>query len=255
MKKTILLTTILAMTLAACGSKAESLQVTTAAETETAGIEMSGKDFDTGDSILSEDPNANNNKQEKEVAEETEEAPEIVADNAASMTSQVSGPPYVYDVGGVVLECNINIYDYIYEKNNRMWFNIKQMAADRGYNTEYLTTQYMSNQLYYQLDDGSKTIVSFKTAREPYNDERRFIIEDIGVSNTNNSSLSYLLVKYSHDDVEYRVSDVAGIQMISLNQMALFAYILDISPEQGADISPEAIASLEEKSHGIYYVP
>ena len=169
--------------------------------------------------------------------------------------SKGGGPPYVYEVGGVNFKCDINIYDYIYEKNDRKWFNLKKMAEDNGYNTEYLTEQYYSNQIYCELDNDSKTIISFKAAKEPYNSENGHIVEVIGISNSNNSSVSYFVEKNNTDDVDYRLSDVGGIQMVSLNQIIVFAYMMDISPQQGSNLSPEVIASFTEESSGHYIIP
>ncbi len=212
---------------------------------------------DEGGNTIQEDTNTGNPVEDAAATNNLpEQGPdEINVDNGHDLTPQVDGPPYAYEVGGVNFECDINIYDYIYEKNGRLHFDLKKMAEDNGYNTEYLTAQYFSNQIYCELEDGSKTIISFKAAKEPYDSEHHRIVEVIGISNSNNSSITYLVKKYSSNDVDYELSDVAGIQMVSLNQIIVFAYMLDISPQQGSNLSPELIASFTEESSGRYIIP
>lgn len=258
MKKNILLTTILAVILAACGSKAESIQVTTATETETAGIEMSGKDFDTGDIILSKDENANN-PQEKEVNEELEATPEIVADNATGLTSQIVGPPYLYEVNGVNFELDINIYEYIYEQNGKMFFDAEKMGNDAGFTTSHEFQNRWDNIYLLEVPDGGSLYI--KLGASPNNKERIDNHEVIGLinvcympnfPNSMETDGTVRVIKNNLNDDHYMITGIGSL--IDIDMAKALAYIIDVSSRTPSNIGDNLVEPLSLNKDGSFFV-
>ena len=161
----------------------------------------------------------------------------------------IDGPPYSYDIAGISVSCNINIYDYIYEKNGDLWVDIIQMNADVGYQPGIDEQYYWGTPTFCDVD-GGQAIISMTYHLTEHGGEQTFIevqMADFGPGNL----ASYAVKKMSSDECIYRLKSRTNYAM-SLEQIELWAYMLDTARQQGSALSPGPLGTLPQNNSGMY---
>ena len=237
----LLLSLAVLVGLAGCGAKPSA---------PTDGGENTTYDENTGNPI--EDAAAATNNLPEQDPDETN------VDNGHDLTSQVGGPPYVYEVGGVNFECDINIYDYIYEKNGKMFFDAEKMGNDAGFTTGQFQDRWDGIYLLDALDGGSLYI---KIGASPNNKERIDNHEVIGLINVCympsfpdsmvTDGTVRVIKNYLNDDY-YMITGIGSL--IDIDAAKALAYIIDVSRRTPSYIGDSLVEPLNLSKDGSFFV-
>ena len=162
---------------------------------------------------------------------------DINVDNGHDLTPQIGDPPYFYDVGGVDVECNINIYDYIYNEGAAKYFDLNQMAIDNGYDDSEWALHYKS-----MIDDSDYAYLQLAFEGS----HLAIIAATPAVNSDDDSSSAPRIIRKNTDiDSEYTVvfpnlhktNFTISNYNVTFGQIVLLAYTFEHLKEDGADFS------------------
>ena len=199
---------------------------------------------DEGENTIQEDTNTGNPVEDAAATNNLpEQGPdEINVDNGHDLTPQVDGPPYVYEVGGVNFECDINIYDYIYEENGEQWVDLKQMAEDVGWSADERqgTREWKPNMTYTVSSEQSLYIQLGGTTDDVrnggynYTNVLLFSLRDANNRAVRNpSGFINAVMKQSTSGSDYCIVGSENKRYkTSLDEIEIIAYMLDVGRQE-----------------------